>query len=281
MATLKQFDPLVIDSYVTDVYLYPPHSHTYYELIYILKGAGSHSLNHIQFGYTNGDLFLIAPDDSHHFEVAQPTHFVVIKFTEHYFKDKPHNNKDETGIEPLPLSLMKMKFIKESKLELYLSQRLILKNTIKNIIESKDIDHPEVSAYLYFQILSVFGLISDTLKTTIKTAYPARANKPAVLSYIHQHIYDVDKCRINIIANHFNISVNYFGLYFKRNFGFSYREYLQRYRISLIKKRIEHGQLNMKQIATEFGFNDESHFSNYFKKQTNIRPGVFKRSITK
>ena len=278
MATLKQFDPLVINSYVTDVFLYPPHSHTYYELIYIFKGSGSHSLNHIQFTYTSGDLFLIAPDDSHHFQVEQPTHFVVIKFTEHYFNENPHqfNGMDA---EPLPLRMMKMKFIKESKLEFYLSDCLSLKNTIKTIIGYKDRQYPERSAYLYFQILSVFGLISDTLRTKTETAYPAKADKQAVLSYVHQHIYDTDKCRIKNIANYFNISVSYFGLYFKRNFSFSYREYLHQYRISLIKNRIENGQLNMKQIATEFGFNDESHFSNYFKKQTQIRPGAYKRSI--
>lgn len=281
MATLKQFDPLVIDNYVTEVFLYPHHSHTYYELIYILKGSGTHLLNHNKFEYTDGDLFLIAPDDSHFFQVEQPTHFVVIKFTEHYFTENLHPYKEEMGVEPLPLRMMKMKFIKESKLEFYVSERQFLKNTIQTIIGYKDMHHPERSAYLYFQILSVFGLISDTLRMNIEEAYPARANNQAVLSYVHQHIYHVEKCQIKSIANHFNISANYFGSYFKRNFGFSYREYLQKYRISLIKKRIEHGQLNMKQIATEFGFNDESHFSNYFKKQTKIRPGVYERSIKK
>jgi cupin superfamily acireductone dioxygenase involved in methionine salvage len=91
MTTLKQLDPLIINSYVTDVFPYPPHSHTYYELIYIFKGLGSHFLNHIQFKYTSGDLFLIAPDDSHHFQIEQPTHFVIVKFTEQLFDKNPQH----------------------------------------------------------------------------------------------------------------------------------------------------------------------------------------------
>ena len=45
-------------------------------------------------------------------------------------------------------------------------------------------------------------------------------------------------------------------------------------RIEEFEKRILNKQLSMKQIAYEFGFTDESHLSNYFKKQRNIKPSA-------
>jgi len=35
----------------------------------------------------------------------------------------------------------------------------------------------------------------------------------------------------------------------------------------------------MKQIAFEFDFTDESHLSNYFKKQRNIKPSAMKKLL--
>ena len=86
MSILRQFDPLVINDYVTSIYQYAPHGHTYYELIYIGKGKGTHLLNNNSLDYQGGDLFLISPDDHHHFEVTLPTRFIVIKFTDDYFR---------------------------------------------------------------------------------------------------------------------------------------------------------------------------------------------------
>ena len=98
-----------------------------------------------------------------------------------------------------------------------------------------------------------------------------------IISYIHQNIYNPKLVQIKTIAAHFNISQNYFGSYFKRNFTISYREYCNKLRTQLIEKRIQNKQLSLKQIAYEFGFTDESHLSNYFKKQRNINPSAMKK----
>jgi len=95
-----------------------------------------------------------------------------------------------------------------------------------------------------------------------------------IISYIHQNIYNPKLVQIKTIANHFNISQSYFGAYFKRNFSMSYRDYSNKLRVQLIEKRILNKQLSMKQIAYEFGFTDESHLSNYFKKQRNMKPSA-------
>src|SRR5581483_3373358 len=102
-------------------------------------------------------------------------------------------------------------------------------------------------------------------------------DKQQMLAYIHEHIYDPEKCKIKNVSRHFNISASYFGDFFKRNFAISYRDYIHQYRTSLIEKRILSGKLSMKQISQEFGFSDESHFSNYFKKRTSRRPVSYKK----
>jgi YesN/AraC family two-component response regulator len=103
------------------------------------------------------------------------------------------------------------------------------------------------------------------------------ADKGALILYINQHIYEPEKIQVKYIANYFNIAGNYFGAYFKRNFGISYRDYINQYRTKLIEKRIISGNLSLKQIAAEFGFSDESHLSNYFKTRNQTRPTLYRK----
>ncbi|WP_205780617.1 helix-turn-helix domain-containing protein, partial [Mucilaginibacter limnophilus] len=141
-----------------------------------------------------------------------------------------------------------------------------LKTAMQAITDYKDSTDLSTSGFVYFQILSVFGLIQQSLRTFSGIYVISGLDKQQLLNYIHQNIYDPQKCRIDVIASCFNISPTYFGAYFKRNFGVSYRNYFHQYRWSLIEKRLKSGKLNNKQIAVEFCFSDESHFSNYCQK---------------
>ncbi|CAM4385341.1 transcriptional regulator, AraC family [Pedobacter westerhofensis] len=274
MGILRQFDLLIIKDYVTATFLYEPHGHTYYELIYIFKGKGIHLLNHNRINYQAGDLFLISPGDHHHFEIRRPTRFVVIKFTEGYFAA---SGKMISSSGLSPLDLMRMSALKESKLTFGPFAATSLKNIISNITLYKDQNNAGSSLALHFQILSVFGLIEEVRTRSEPSIDPEKSEGPLVIDYIHQNIYDPQMCRIKNIAAHFNISLSYFGDYFRRNYGISYREYIKQYRLSLIQKRIEGGTLSLKQIAREFGFNDESHLSNFFRNQLNLRPAAYRK----
>lgn len=53
----KQFDTLVIHDLEEDVFHLPTHNHTYYELVYVIKGKGKHYLNNVVMSYKAGDLF--------------------------------------------------------------------------------------------------------------------------------------------------------------------------------------------------------------------------------
>ncbi|MDZ4329797.1 MAG: AraC family ligand binding domain-containing protein, partial [Flavobacterium sp.] len=85
MPKLNQFETLVIDEFEEDKFHLPTHSHTYYEIIYIVKGNGIHHLNNNLLSYKTGDLFVISPDDEHYFDIKKSTRFVFIKFTDNYF----------------------------------------------------------------------------------------------------------------------------------------------------------------------------------------------------
>lgn len=272
----KQFEPLEIDTFETSVFPFPKHSHTYYEMIYIFKGCGNHHINQIVIPYKAGDLYLISPDDEHYFDVKKSTRFCFIKFNDSYFESNKHLSPDNLTIAS-PTDIMRNPLLKEEKLIFDEPCKTILRKTVENIIEYNSFCKVSDSPIIFFQVLSLFGLIREASAKFLKVNLDhAALRKDDLISYIHQNIYHPEKIRIGIISDHFNISNTYFGAYFKRNFDVSYRKYVTDYKLKLIERRIESGQMTMKQIAYEFGFTDESHLTNYFKKQTSISPTDYK-----
>ena len=276
MKKLNQFDTLVIDEFEEDQYHLPRHSHTYYEIIYIIKGSGIHQLNKNLIPYQSGDLFLLSTDDEHYFDIKETTRFFFIKFTDTYFNSNKKLSCDEFLLNT-PENFMREQSLKENVLKLNESCASILKNTINNIRTYNNTGNISTSPIAFYQILSIFGLIKESLQQQNIKFSGSGIDNDQIISYIHQNIYNPKLVQIKTIAAHFNISQNYFGSYFKRNFTISYREYCNKLRTQLIEKRIQNKQLSLKQIAYEFGFTDESHLSNYFKKQRNVKPSAVKK----
>ncbi|HEU4788816.1 MAG TPA: AraC family transcriptional regulator [Flavobacterium sp.] len=276
MKKLNQFDTLVIDEFEEDKYHLPTHSHTYYEIIYIIKGNGIHQLNNNLLPYQSGDLFVISTDDEHYFDIKKRTRFFFIKFTDTYFNSNKKLSCDEFLLNT-PENIMRDKSLKENVLKLDKTCASILKNTIDNIRSYNCKANISTSPIAFYQILSIFGLIKESLQQQNIKITGSGIDNDQIISYIHQNIYRPKLVQIKTIADHFNISQSYFGTYFKRNFSISYRDYSNKLRVQLIEKRILNKQLSMKQIAYEFGFTDESHLSNYFKKQRNMKPSAVKK----
>lgn len=272
----KQFDQLVIHDFEEQVFHLPAHSHTYYELVYIRKGTGVHLQNNNKLPYHAGDIFMISPGDQHRFEIIKSTHFTFIKFTDSYFSGHKMNRPDVFMLST-PEGIMNNRLLKEVKLKMDEPCVSILRKTVENIVAyncRKDVDS---SPLVYYQLLSIFGLIREAaakLSIRIDDGEPAREE---LISYIHQHIYNPSLVRIKHIAPHFNIAVTYFSDYFKKKFEISYREYVNAYRIKLIEKRLQDTSMTIKQIADEFGFTDESHLSHYFKGIREISPQYYRQ----
>ena len=280
MKRLRQFEPFILSDFELDVYPLPRHNHTYYEIIYIYHGSGRHCLNNNNFTYQAGDLFLLAPEDNHYFVIEQKTRFVYLKFTDSFFYNQHYTSPGffDREVEPV----MRNKFLQEIKPELTASDKSFLKSIIDNITAINSPSSGETAAIVFYQILSIIEMVKKALiQHDYNPQHLLQKSNEQLLSFIHQHIYSPGLIQIKAIAEHFNISPAYFGAYFKRNFGISYREYLSQYRINLIERRLINSSLTLKEIASEFGLVDESHLSRYFKNRKKLSPRAYKQESFK
>ena len=278
MKRLKQFEPFILSDFELDEYPLPRHNHTYYEIIYIVHGGGRHCLNKRNFDYRQGDLFLLTPEDNHYFVVTERTRFIFLKFTAGFFYNQPHTSPGFFDHEVEPV--MRNKYLQELKPELAAADQRYLRSVIDNLAAHAGGSPGLSPGMVFYQLLSILEMVKQALVRHGLHEQPSlqRSNEQ-LLSFIHQHIYSPEYIQIKHVAHQFNISAGYFGAYFRRNFGISYREYINRYRLSLIERRLQSSKLTLKEIAAEFGLFDESHLSRYFKNQRKISPRVFRREL--
>ncbi len=281
MKHFKQYKPLVIEELSADSFHYPPHHQTYYELVYIKKGRGVSHINTSYLPYQQGDLFFVSPEDNHYFEVQEYTTFVFVKFTNEYIKKYHSNHLPWQSQVFNPLLLFKNVYLKEQGLKLKLEDQQRIKNAITDMLQYNVSEHGLHSWVVYFQLQVILSTIHESLESISKTKLINETNDIQVINYIHQYIYNPDRLRISQVAEHFNISEQYFSAWFKQIYQISYKSYIDHYRIEHLKNRLLHSSAPIQAIADEFGFSDSSHFSNYFFKHTKIRPATYRKNALK
>lgn len=66
---------------------------------------------------------------------------------------------------------------------------------------------------------------------------------------------------------------------FKNQTGMSIREYLTKLRINDAKHLLEYSDLTVTEIAFTVGFGSSNYFTNVFKKELGVAPGVYRRNL--
>ncbi|AZA76370.1 AraC family transcriptional regulator [Chryseobacterium sp. G0186] len=255
---------------------------SFLSFVYVVKGKGNLLYDERSIDFTEGKLFIIPQQESYHFEsenaalitIECPIEFINkirleadrIESCENLYKlqyisNNYHaragcvfrNKSDEGFAETLILQIAE-EF--NNKAEDYLIIRncisILLNLIARNIIQSETSDLQENK--------KAFSIMK-------------------IITYIQQHIKDREKTGLQAIAEHFGISGNYFGEYFKQQTGISYQDYVLDYRLKLVETYLKYSSIRLSEIAYDLQFSDESHLSKLFKKYRGITPGAYRKNM--
>lgn len=267
MYTRNLTQQLEIDYVITDKWPLPLHKHTHYELLYIMRGKGQHMINGHAYNYEKGDLFILAPQDSHFFIFQEKTAICLVKFHEEFFHDFLQDARFKALFTQLSSPHRKLSATGNNR------QRII------PLMELIIAEHRKESIYQHIIIKNALSLIMAlTAKDADGYNSTAKDDKiQAILNYIHQHIADKHLLSVQKMADAFHISKSYFNQYFKNATGCAYKKYVQEYALKLIAQQLVTRNKTISQLAEEFGYSDESHLNRTFKAHFNQTPSAFKK----
>lgn len=269
------YEPFSINVKIMDRCPMETHMHSFFQLVHIVSGTGRQHINQSEFEYKQGHLFLITPKDRHFFDVETTTKFFFLEFNNIYIKSKGLHTEN---IQRLEYILQNANHKPGCILKNERDRNLVTSIIQALLIEDGDGDlyDKEITQQLINTLIVVVGRnIAKYLPEKINAS--SQDKIVGILNYIQANIYHPDKIRTESICEHFNISNNYLGRYFKKHCGETMQSYITRYKTSLIAHRLEHSDKRINELVFEFGFTDESHLSRFFKKQKDVGPKVYRQ----
>lgn len=95
------------------------------------------------------------------------------------------------------------------------------------------------------------------------------------VEYIERHC--TEDIYLRDVANHVNISPNYFSMIFKKEMGVAFSEFLLNIRLEKSKVFLKKKGIKIYEAAFKAGFNNDQYFNRIFKQKYGVTPLAFKR----
>ena len=77
------------------------------------------------------------------------------------------------------------------------------------------------------------------------------------------------------------ITPNYLNRLVRAQTGHSAMDWIEISRLNLAKSLLRQGELQIAEIATAVGIDDQSYFTRFFKKNEGVTPSQYRESVTK
>jgi AraC-like DNA-binding protein len=248
------------------------HSHTNYELNYVVDGSGRRFVGGNISLFAPGDLVLMGPDLPHCWEATSAVDrytSITIHFKEDLFDSK---------LFQIPEFLSLQTMLERSRLGIHFKDVDIRK--VEDSLEELRQLHGYESM---IQILKILGYLTTVTEAqTISVAdfnrdqdqlELERLNK--IYDYVFRHFREV--IRLSEVAREANLSESAFCIYFKKRTKKTFFTFLKEIRIGYACKLLsDSGEGNIARICFESGFNNVANFNRQFREVTGMSPREYR-----
>ncbi|HEY8400367.1 MAG TPA: AraC family transcriptional regulator [Cytophagaceae bacterium] len=254
-----------------------PHRHDFYEILFLTKGRGTHTIDIIDYEIKPNMIFFLSPGQIHDLVLSDDMYGYLFLFTsEFYLLNKPDKNQllelpffyTLTAGSP-PLYLKKEEDVKE------------LTELFQQAIRESEQNYPD-SPDLIRALLDIILIKCKRLhpagaedKQNSKGRLLVKRFKQLIEEKYHENLSVKDYAEILAVTpNHLSETV-------KALTGKTSTDLINEKMILEIKRLLLHSDMTVSEIAYHLNFADQSYFSRYFRKQTGISPGEFRAQSIK
>ncbi|MBR7099004.1 MAG: helix-turn-helix transcriptional regulator [Clostridia bacterium] len=244
------------------------HLHEHIEIIVVDEGCISFFLNGVQYDLARDDVLFINPFEPHSAFVSNRCDRAVYHAV----------NLDPNLLRQIPST--KMKRILDDLVngrsryprQIYdgaVSSQILI--CLRRIIESRTRDD---ELECMSQTVHLFALLDQPTPSGVENENRLSAEFiKTVVTYIQNT--PLQEISLGVIASTMSYNKAYFTTLFKKNFGMSFIDYVNNYKIELAKGYIRNGNYNLNEVAMESGFNYYAYFFKKFKVITGVSPSDF------
>lgn len=251
-----------------------PHKHNFYTIIFSKKGEGFHAIDFTRHEIKNNRVFFLMPGQVHQvFTPVRPIGIVIMFTSEFLCK----YNISEDFLTNLGLFSCRPD-TPPLDLSMELSDKLyIMGKEIESLFNRGDrFVYEAVAAWLKLFLIECNRVVEMNYggnTQLIETGRDLVKRFKVLLERKFNEWHQVSK-----YAKALNITSDYLNSVMKDSVGTTAKDFIQNRVVIEAKRMGIHTELSSKEIAYSLGFQDPSHFSNFFKKREGITFSEFRSS---
>jgi AraC-like DNA-binding protein len=251
---------------------FPLHRHEYVEMIYVIRGSGTHIVNGNEHLLCPGSLSIIFPWQAHEYQCKDPVELINVQLSMEVF-----NNTQ------LPLIKINNIFFAETDRPscVYLdndscgeTEKLFRK--LEDEYTQQRLLNDVVVFSIILQILVIYErLLDPQMKHANRKDVQESGTVWKAIEYINRHFgSDVS---IEDAASYANISVGKLKTDMKSVLGISFFELVQEVRLRNACALLNSTILSVEEIASKSGYQNANTFEKVFKKTKGLSPEKYRR----
>lgn len=250
----------VIEEHVGGSLATDRHFHALYEFYYLCQGEIAYFIDNKIYTVKKGDVIIIPPNTIHKsITLKNPKRKRILFYLDtEFLREFPH-----------AIALLQ----KEATIfQIGANQRL--QNIFTELLnEFNEQNHPLMLKALICELLV---LLNRQKTTAILLENDVSSNRILdIVSYINEEF--ATGLTLCSVAKQFYMNPSYLSRLFKENTGFTFSEYVNKYRIKKAIEMLIATKKNITQIALATGFNSSNHFCKTFKSMMGISPLSYRK----
>lgn len=244
------------------------HIHSEWEILWITDGKMTISFGDSSLEAEEGDLVIIPPMLIHQFKTdGKPCTFLCLQMNPSFINQAPW----------VDIGCVKVNEYLSKEEENYVFKRLmsimVLYIKQSSFFQLACAAHCNNIMYTIIRRIPLRELSKDEQANRKKRAQ----RLTRLLDYVSENYNGA--IRLSDFAEQEKVSMNYLSHFVKDCLGQSFQDYVGIVRFNNAKKLIAETELKLTEICRQAGFSDYKYFSNTFKKQCDMTPEEYQRSI--
>jgi len=250
-----------------------PHRHDFYEILYLSRGSGFHIIDSNQYAIEPPCIFFLSPGQTHKLELSKDIDGFIFLFTAEFYL---LNQKNKNKLLEFPFFFS----VDQNNPPIYLCNSeddTFIKNLFARCIHvllNNNFSDDEIArSFLDLILLTCNNLYPEELKSIGKGKGHILTKKFLLLIEENFH----KNLRISDYAKILAITPNHLTQMVKQITGKPSVDILHEKTVVEIKRLLLHTDLSISEISEYMNFPDQSYFTKYFKKLSNLSPLAYRK----
>lgn len=248
-----------------------PHRHNFYTVILMKKGSGKHHIDFHSFDLGEHQVYFISPGQIHQVVEEEKSEGYVMTFTPEFLS---RNNIEKEFIQNLHLfhlSGYAPPLILESRL--FSELQLFCNNMEKENSKISKYSYVAIGAWLKLFLIKCQQVCNNTPTDEDMVLSTGSVLLHSFQEALEQHYRSWHK--VQEYAKQLHITPDHLNATLSQLTGQNAKAHIQNRIILEAKRELIYTAKASKEIAYDLGFNESSHFSQFFKKCVGISPSDY------